>query len=67
MAPFKRLVDSCDDNDDGKINYKEFLELAGFKKGRGDFNNRDVKGGGALQGFREINKFDAKILERERR
>lgn len=67
MAPFKRLVESCDDNGDGKINYKEFLELAGFKRGRGDLDHRDVKGGGALQGFREINKFDAKILERERR
>ena len=38
MAPFKRLVESCDDNGDGKINYKEFLELAGFKRGRGDLD-----------------------------
>ena len=33
MAPFKRVIDNCDDNGDGKINYMEFLELAGFGKG----------------------------------
>lgn len=68
MAPFKRLIDRCDDNGDGKINYTEFLEVAGFGSGgRGGFNHRNIKGGGASQGFRELNKFDAKILERERR
>jgi Ca2+-binding EF-hand superfamily protein len=63
MLPFKRLIESCDDNDDGKINYKEFLELAGLTSQHG--KNLSV-GGGAVSGFREMNKFDAKILERER-
>jgi len=91
MAPFKRLIDNCDDNGDGKINYMEFLDLAGFGKGdrscaasataaataasavaamaiiesimlmhvgvfclytsggRGDFNHRTTKAGGAMQ------------------
>ena len=67
MAPFWKLISECDDNGDGKINYMEFLDLAGFGSGgRGDFNFRSTKGGGAMQGFRELNKFDAKILERER-
>ena len=67
MAPFLKLINECDDNGDGKINYKEFLDLAGFGGGgRRDFNHCSTKGGGAAQGFRELNKFDAKILERER-
>ena len=62
MAPFKRLVDSCDDNGDGKINYKEFLELAGFAKLR----SKLAVGSGAASGFRELSKFDAKILHRQK-
>jgi len=67
LAPLKRLVDSTDDNDDGKINYKEFLEMIGIGQGRDKFSAGDVKGGGAAQGFKDMSKYDAKILARQRR
>lgn len=65
-----KLVMEADTNQDGRINYNEFLAMAGLEHRAKDLDrhnwNHAASFGGAAQGFSAMNQFDVNVLARLR-